>query len=235
MAKKKSVKSTPDSDPLPPTKKRVKHLKPLPTTIALVAVTIGVAQLLPRLALQVSTAPVPDSQVVISEDVQTPDERKPNSAAPYNVPKDHPKQIEISAIQASGFIQKIGLNQQNAVSVPNNIHYAGWFVDSVLPGEIGLSIIDGHVSGRFRDGIFKNLHKLAPGDNFDIVFGDGSKKSFSVVEVSTKPEAEAAEKLFYKEPSIERQLNLITCGGTFDKQKQTYSDRVIVVAVLKNE
>jgi sortase (surface protein transpeptidase) len=234
MAKKKSVKSATEDESLATTEKHRRKIRPVPTIVALLIVTIGIVQLLPRLVLQVSTAPAPNSQEVISEDVQTPDERKPNSDAPYNVPNDHPKRIEISAIQASGFIQKIGLNQQNAVSVPNNIHYAGWFVDSVLPGEIGLSIIDGHVSGRYRDGIFKNLYKLSPGDNFDIVFGDGSKKSFSVVEVSTKPEAEAAQKLFHKEPSIERQLNLITCGGTFNTQSQTYSDRVIVIASAIN-
>lgn len=180
---------------------------------------------------KVTTAPatLPTNETVAS-DTEEPTETKPSDIDNYNVPADQPRRIILSSISSEGIIQKVGLNDKNAISVPGNIHFAGWFVDSVKPGENGLSIIDGHVSGRYADGIFKNLGKLTPGDKFEVEYGDLTKKTFEVVQVKSLPESESAKFLLSKDQSIEKQLNLITCGGKFNNSTQTYDDRVIVVS-----
>ncbi len=106
---------------------------------------------------------------------------------------------------------------------------AGWFNQSVLPGEKGLSIIDGHVTGRVNNGIFKDLEKLKDGDTFKIEFGNGTSKDFKVVKKVDVLVKDAAGVLFSQEPGIERQLNLITCSGVFDKKSQSYPNRLIVI------
>ena len=164
----------------------------------------------------------------VTQSSTDPSEAKvsPNDFA--NVPADQPKQILIPTIKVTGYIQKVGVDKSNQIAVPDNIYLAGWYTNSVKPGEPGLSIIDGHVLGRYNDAIFKNLINLAPGDAFSIIYGDNSEKNFTVKEVKTLPVNETAVYLMQKDPNIAKQLNLITCGGNFDKKSQQYDMRIVV-------
>ena len=145
-----------------------------------------------------------------------------------------PKKIIIQKIGVDAYVQKVGIDQDKKIAVPNNVHLAAWFTESVRPGENGLSIIDGHVSGRKTEGVFKNLKSLQKGDTFILERGNGTKLTFKVFETRTVPEGEAAAILFSQNPKVLSQLNLITCGGEFNKKSQQYSDRVIISAQLKN-
>jgi len=114
--------------------------------------------------------------------------------------------------------------------VPTNIFLAGWFVDSVKPGQKGNSIIDGHVDGYHHDGIFKNLSKLKKGNRYTVVNGDDSTQTFEVVSVQSVPVEQAAGAIFSHDPSIKSQVTLVTCGGTFNEQKRAYSERLIIIS-----
>lgn len=144
-----------------------------------------------------------------------------------------PKYITLPSINAEGFIEKIGVDQNNQMAVPTNIYLAGWYVEALKPGEAGLSIIDGHLDGYKNDGIFKNLAKLKVGGSYQVEKGDGSILNYKVKSVQSMPVAEANTKLFVKDPAIKSQLNLITCGGKFDEAKKQYENRVIVVSELQ--
>jgi len=172
------------------------------------------------------------SSTIITEDVQEPEEKKPDMTHEYIVPAGQPRRIIIPSIGTDGFIQKVGLTSQNAVAVPNNTHVAGWYINSVAPGAEGISIVDGHVSGKYDNGIFYDLKKLKIGDTFQIEFGDKSLKTFEVVDTRQMAESESAEFLFEKNDDIKEQLNLITCGGNFNKESQQFADRVVVVSRL---
>lgn len=171
----------------------------------------------------------PPSTQTIIHSTNTPDEAVPTKNA-YNVAPDQPKIIHIPSLNIHSYIQKVGVDQNNQVSVPNNIHYAGWFVDSKKPGDTGLSIIDGHVSARYSPAIFKELSKLKKLDRFSVEYGDGTSRTFEVVENRELSVAETVSFLFHKDPAIEAQLNLITCGGKLDKQAKTYDKRVVIVS-----
>lgn len=200
----------------------------LQTTSAILLI-LGGFQLLDRYRAITGETELPESSLVLTQDLAEPDESKPEIAE-YDVAPDQPRSILIDSINVAGLIQKVGLNKDNAITAPSNINFAGWYTGSVKPGELGLSIIDGHVSGIYSDGVFKNLLKLKNGDNFEIEYGDKSTRKFEVVEVSILPEKDSATFLLTKIKTIERQLNLITCGGKFDKTTQTFADRVIVVS-----
>jgi LPXTG-site transpeptidase (sortase) family protein len=88
------------------------------------------------------------------------------------------------------------------------------------------------VSGRYENGIFYDLKKLKIGDTFQIEFGDKSLKTFEVVDSKQLPESDSAEFLFQKNSDIKEQLNLITCGGNFNKDSQQFADRVVIVSKL---
>lgn len=145
-----------------------------------------------------------------------------------------PMKIRIARLGVDSFIQKAGVDQNKQVAVPNNIHLASWFADSRQPGQTGLSIIDGHVSGPTADGVFKNIKKLVKGDSFEVELGSGKILSYSVIETVELKESESASYLFSQQPDVSSQLNLITCGGKFDKAANQFENRVIVAAKLKN-
>ena len=86
--------------------------------------------------------------------------------------------------------------------------------------------------GMYTDGIFKHLAKLQPSALIVVTFGDDHLQRFAVVDVRSLPEPEAATYLFQKRDSIPSQLNLITCGGTYNQTTHQYNDRIVVVAKL---
>ncbi len=145
---------------------------------------------------------------------------------------DEPKFIRLPSIGTEGFIQNVGVDQNKQIAVPNNIYFAGWFVDSVRPGQKGLSIIDGHVDGRENEGIFKRLSNLEKGDRFDIELGDGSTRQFKVRSIDVVPTEQAANYLFSQDPAVVHQLNLITCGGNYNAEAGGYDQRIIVTSEL---
>jgi len=175
---------------------------------------------------------IPQYTQIVRADADTPIEIKPTKKdiEEYPVPPEQPKKIVIPSIGADGLIQQVGKTESGRVVVPNNIHFAGWFHESALPGEPGLSIIGGHLSGTNQEGIFFSLRKLRLGERFYIELGSSEKKYFEVVEVLQLPTEKANNELFNKRLDIDSQLNLITCGGGLTDDQQNFKDRVIVVS-----
>jgi len=182
----------------------------------------------------VPTLPVPDQ--TITSNTGEPEESKPaaNVMAQYSVPAGQPRSIRINSIGVYGLIQKVGTTKNDAMAVPSNIHFAGWYTGSAIPGNSGLSIINGHVLGRYGDAIFRQLAKVKSSDEIEIEFGDHGIKKFEVVETITLPAGISTARLFTQNADIPAQLSLITCTGKFDKVSQSYTDRVIVIAKLEN-
>lgn len=169
---------------------------------------------------------------VITHTSERPDETPPPCDDSHQVAANEPRKIEIPSIGVSGCIHKVGIDQNKAVTAPTNIHLAGWYVNSALPGKNGLSLIDGHVQGRYSEGIFKHLVNVKPGERIRVQLGDLSWREFDAVDIKNYPLNEAANKMQQPLEEVGSQLTLITCGGDFDKQSQSYSERVIVRAKL---
>lgn len=168
----------------------------------------------------------------VTYSTSAPSEKKPDGNYRWQGSPNDPKRIIISSLSLDGYVQNVGIDQNKAVAVPNNIHIAGWFTESVRPGEKGLSIIDGHVDGQKSDGIFSGLASIKPGALVGIEYGNGSKKEFRVMRVEEVDEAKAASVLFSQSPKSTNQLNLITCSGNFNKGTKRYEKRVVVSTEL---
>lgn len=182
---------------------------------------------------QLSKNDTPTSTETITYSTDQPDETKPDKDAYewQGGPKD-PKYITLPTINTEGFVQNVGIDQNSQVAVPSNIHVAGWFTDSKSPGEQGLSVIDGHLNGRGANGIFVDLEQLKSGDKYTVELGDGTVKSYEVMEISVVNTKDSVNVLFSQDPKVKSQLNLITCGGNFDQQNRLYDKRVIASSKL---
>lgn len=170
----------------------------------------------------------------ITHSTDTPSETPPDEACErYSVAIDQPRMIEAPSIGMRGCIQRVGVDQHGAIAVPDNIHLAGWYTESALPGDYGLSILDGHVLGRYTDAIFAYLHTLKAGDILRVQYGDLSWKEFQVTSVDAYTVDEVMPHLL--EQVADRQLNLITCAGSYDAQERTYNERLVVRSALVGE
>jgi LPXTG-site transpeptidase (sortase) family protein len=173
---------------------------------------------------------VEGSTETVTNSTDTPEEEPPTDNFVWVGKSNDPKYIRLPSVSIEGYIQNVGIDQNSQIAVPNNVHFGGWFVDTVRPGELGLSIIDGHLNGTSRGGIFRNLKNVKVGDEFEVEIGDGTTQQYRVIDTQTLDNDKAADVLFSQKFGILSQLNLITCGGTYDKSAKIYEQRVIVIS-----
>lgn len=175
---------------------------------------------------------MPGTEIVST--AAAPSEKDPGRVRDeYTVPADQPRAISLPNSSVEAYVQKVGIDQNTTMLAPNNIFFAGWYVGSTAPGEKGVSIIDGHAGGRYENGVFRHLVDVQKGDIVRLQMGDRSWREFVVRSMGAYSVADAATALFADDPTIERELHLITCDGIFDDRTQTYDKRFIVVLSLK--
>jgi LPXTG-site transpeptidase (sortase) family protein len=211
--------------------------KPRRPSKQIILAVLGLLVVALALALAIRTGTKPPTHLKNKPAAQTiiePVSEKPVTKDTYvsKALPDEPKHLDLPSIGAAGFIEKVGVLSNGQIQAPGNIDTAGWYKTAGTPGQPGLSILDGHVDGPTRHGIFYNLHKLRTGDEFSLEKGDGMMLRYKVMSVNQYPADESVNYLFSQDPSVNSQLNLITCGGNFDKQSETYKQRIIVTASL---
>ena len=152
--------------------------------------------------------------------------------AAYTVPPTYPKNIIIDKLGIAANIIPLGTLKTGAIDTPKTAWDAGWYSSSAQPGSGGAVVIDGHVNDALNTpGIFYNLHTLSSGDNIQIQRGDNTVLNYSVIRVDQTPANSIdMQKVLSPAESSNEGLNIITCGGVYDKKLSTYTDRVVVYA-----
>jgi hypothetical protein len=138
-----------------------------------------------------------------------------------------PVALWIPAIGVRTRLTRLGLTQQGTLQVPSSASVAGWYTLSPRPGEIGSSIIAGHIDSYQGPGIFYRLRELHPGNQIYVRQADGRFAVFQVTAVHQYPKAHFPAAAVYG-PVPDAELHLITCGGTFDYTRHSYLSNVVV-------
>lgn len=146
-----------------------------------------------------------------------------------------PVAIAIPAIGVHSEMQQVGLTAEHTLEVPApGPHYnqPAWYKHSATPGAVGPAIIVGHVDSA-TDGpsVFFRLGALRPGDEVLVTRRDGTIVIFTVEAVRQFSKDDFPTQIVYGDTK-QAALRLITCGGTFDRAKQSYLDNVVVFATL---
>ena len=153
---------------------------------------------------------------------------------PLVLPASRPVSIAIPAIGVKAPLLRLGRAADNTLEVPPpGRHYddAGWYRYSPTPGELGPSVIVGHVdSAKNGPSVFWRLGTLRPKDRVRVTRADGSVAVFVVDAVRLFPKKAFPTKLVYGDTD-HAALRLITCGGPFDSAGH-YRDNVVVLASL---
>ena len=143
-----------------------------------------------------------------------------------------PEHLRIRAIQVSTTVVQLGLNRDRTVEVPRDPDKAGWFDQGPAPGQLGSSVILGHVDSRRGPAIFYLLHTLRPGNRVEVRLSDGAVADFAVERVVTYPNREFPARRVYAGDPRRRALTLVTCGGAYDPNAGGYQSNVVVYTKL---
>jgi LPXTG-site transpeptidase (sortase) family protein len=143
-----------------------------------------------------------------------------------------PLTLRIPAIGVDTPVMQLGLASDGTVQVPPIAAQdrAGWYRHSPTPGQVGPSVILGHVTvGSYGDGVFRHLAELHRGDRIEARLENGRTASFDVTAVRTVAKSDFPSDEVYG--NVDRpELRLITCGGA--RTGDGYVDNVIVFAAL---
>jgi sortase (surface protein transpeptidase) len=145
-----------------------------------------------------------------------------------------PVSVSIPAIGVDSSLLHLGLNADGTIQVPSLVTSAGeaaWYKYSATPGQVGASVIEGHVDSYQGPAVFFRLGALRPGDTIDVRLADGVTAIFRVTGVREYLKTHFPAKAIYGATSYPA-LRLITCGGVFDYNTGHYLSSTVVFASL---
>jgi hypothetical protein len=145
-----------------------------------------------------------------------------------------PVSIAIPAIGVNSRLLHLGISTDGAMQVPalpGQADNAAWYQYSPTPGQIGASVIEGHVDSYQGPAIFYRLGALRPGERIDVTLADGITAVFRVTGVREYPKSRFPARAVY-DVSNYAALRLLTCGGAFDYATRHYLSSTVVFASL---
>ena len=145
-----------------------------------------------------------------------------------------PVRVDIPAIGVHSELLHLGVNADGTIQVPSlrtSADLAAWYKYSATPGQIGTSIIEGHVDTLQGPAVFFRLGALRPGDAIDVTLADGVTAVFRVTGVREFRKSSFPAGTVYS-PARFPALRLITCGGAFDYATGHYLSSTVVFASL---
>jgi Sortase domain len=191
------------------------------SSVALVALVVGVVTL-------VLSTMTPSPRTIVLSSSQSIDHVV---SARLSVASSRPVRIVIPALGIATAVGRLGLQPDHQVEVPTSTHVVDWFDLGPTPGQVGSSVILGHVDSFVGPGTFFNLKLLKAGDSVRVTLADGNVTRFAVSRVVEYPKTSFPDHLVYGSHGV-RELQLVTCGGTFDHATGHYESNVVVFTRL---
>ena len=140
-----------------------------------------------------------------------------------------PVTVRIPQIGVDAELIDLGLNPDGTLEVPADFALTGWYTGRSVPGELGPSVVVGHVDSVDGPAVFYRLSELHTGDVVYVDRTDGLVASFQVVETRTVDKRDFPTEAVYG-ATPDATLRLVTCGGQFDTQARSYTGNLIVFA-----
>ncbi|WP_336216383.1 class F sortase [Nonomuraea sp. LPB2021202275-12-8] len=150
--------------------------------------------------------------------------------------KSKPLRIRIPKIRVNAPVGSVTVSKKGILGTPplSKPNLTGWYRRSPLPGELGPSVINGHVSTKKGAAVFKRLNELAKGDQIYVYRSDGKVTRFTVSGIEQVGKKTFPTARVYGN-TTNAQLRLITCGGIYNKTAHSYTDNIIVYATLSKK
>ena len=180
-----------------------------------------------------SASPSPSSSPSPTPTIPSPSASPtPTPTATEPVLVASPTRVRIPALDVETRVFPVGLDKNDAIEIPEDIRYVGWYEYGVPPGvDRGSAVLVAHRDGREQGrGVFYDLGTLEPGDRVYVKTSAGEELPYKVV----SRESILKKRLPYEELFAvdgDPRLTLISCGGYYDPNNGGYQDNVVVTAV----
>lgn len=142
-----------------------------------------------------------------------------------------PVRLQIPAIGVDTALERLGTERDGELAPPRNPDLAGWFAAGPRPGDLGPSVIAGHVDSTSGPAVFWRLRELRRGDRVSVRDRSGRAVTFRVTQVRQVSKGSFPTEAVYG-PTPDAALRLVTCGGVYVRGSGGYQDNVLVYAVL---
>lgn len=182
-----------------------------------------------------SNSPVekPVNKPIIQE-VSSLDETQPNAeeVTMHKMGPEEPRLLKIPKISLEARIKRVGVSLSGEPIATGNIFDVGWFESGGKPGIDKAVLLNGHILGPTKEGIFGQLGYLAPGDTILLDRGDGMELTYTVVKVQEYA-ANAMDMNAATQPidPTREGLNLMTTVNKYSDRVDKSDKRIMVFAL----
>lgn len=143
-----------------------------------------------------------------------------------------PITIKIPTIGVEASIEPVTVDSNGNMDVPKDPMETAWYSRGSRPGQNGSAVIDGHVdTPTGARAVFARINELRKGNRIEVISADNVTTTFIVQSVHSYPLATIPLEKIFDTNIAEKRLNLITCGGIWDKNKKIYTERIVVFSV----
>jgi len=150
-------------------------------------------------------------------------------AAPMK--SSRPVSIRIPALGVDAPIEQLGVDSDQQLEVPSDPATAGWYEEGSAPGAAGAAVIAGHVTWEQEPAVFFKLGDLRPGQRVHMRRADGRTAIFAITKIEQYAKDEFPTAKVYR-PVNRPVLRLITCGGQYDADSDSYTANVVAYGTL---
>lgn len=167
-----------------------------------------------------------------------PTPRSPEAPQPTQTPIPEPviafappSMLHVPRIGVNAPVEYVARDERGNMDVPNDPWNVAWYEPGTVPGEPGNAVLAGHVDSQSGPAVFWYLKELVPGDHIYVTTVAGEELTFVVVEVAAYDVADVPVRRIFG-GTDDRNLNLITCEGTFDQSARDYDQRRVIYTTL---
>lgn len=145
--------------------------------------------------------------------------------------RELPRRLEIPVIGVNTAVESVGLTAEGAMDTPVDQFNVAWYNRGPRPGERGSAVIDGHLDGENQTtAVFKDLNQVKVGDTIVVIDEKGSRLVFTVRSTKLYDSQADTREVFINPNGY--YLNLITCAGAWNEDRQDYEERLVVFSEL---
>ncbi|WP_245727717.1 class F sortase [Streptomyces vietnamensis] len=161
----------------------------------------------------------------------------PPSAVPAagpSMPRSAPTRLRIPRIGVDAPFTDLKIGPSGALEPPpaDDTNLVGWQASGISPGEVGTSIIAGHLDTATAPAVFARLDELKAGDTFEVSRADGTTATFLIDSVEQFDKDDFPDRRVY-EDTPDALVRLITCAGPYDRKAKDYTENLVVFAHLE--
>lgn len=141
--------------------------------------------------------------------------------------KSEPVRLRIPKIGVDANVIELGIQASGEIEVPKDYAETGWYKYGATPGEVGPTVIAGHLDSPTGPAVFVQLEKLQAGDRVEFTRKDGSSVAYTVSSTERYAQSQFPTEKVYGN-TAQPEVRLITCDGIFDKGESRYSHNLVV-------